>query len=113
MTIRLHGITVELIKKTKTGEDPFGSPVYKESVVLVENVLVAPSSSDDIVDSQNLYGKKAVYTLGIPKGDKNDWEDTEVRFFGQSFRTFGKSTQGIENLIPLSWNKKVMVEVME
>lgn len=112
MTMRLKGITVDLIQKIKTGEDPFGSPVFEDRVIKVDNVLVAPVSSDDIVDSQNLYGKKAVYILGIPKGDTNDWEDTEVCFFGRRFRTFGFATQGIESLIPLDWNKKVRVEAI-
>lgn len=113
MSIKIHGISVNLVQKMKTGEDPFGSPIYKENLVKVDNVLVAPATSDDIVDSQNLYGKKAVYTLGIPKGDMHDWEDTKVIFFGQYFRTFGKPVEGIEDLIPLDWNKKVMVEAIE
>lgn len=111
--MRIRGITVDLVKKTKIGENPFGASVYDESTVRVSNVLVAPASADDVVNSLNLYGKKAVYILGIPKGDTNQWEDTEVRFFGQSFRTFGKLTQGIEEMMPLAWNKKIRVEVLE
>lgn len=111
--MRIRGITVDLVKKTWGREDPFGAPVYRESTVEVSNVLVAPASSDDIVNSLNLYGKRAVYILGIPKGDDNEWEDTEVEFFGQTFRTFGKVTQGIEEMMPLAWNKKIRVEVVE
>lgn len=111
--MRIKGITVELIQKIVTGEDPFGAPIYTKKPILVENVLIAPASSDDIINSQNLYGKKAVYMLGIPKGDTNDWEGNEVKFFNQTFRVFGKVSQGIEEMIPLEWNKKVMVEVLE
>jgi hypothetical protein len=32
-----------------------------------------------------------------------------VEFFGEKFRTIGAPTQGIEDMIPLSWNKKVKV----
>lgn len=111
--MKIHGITVELIQKIKVGEDPFGGDIYEEKTIKIDNVLVAPTNSDDIINSQNLYGKKAVYTLGIPKVDENIWEDNEVVFFGQRFKVFGKVTQGIDNLIPLSWNKKVYVEVIE
>jgi len=90
--------------------DPFGAPVVKDVEILVDNVLVAPALSDDVINQLNLTGKKAVYTLGIPKGDTHDWEDKEVEFFGQRWRTFGFVTEGIDDLIPLSWNKKVMVE---
>lgn len=96
--------------KIQVGIDPFGKPIYDDADVQVENVLVAPVSSDDIVNQLTLTGKKAVYTLGIPKNDIHDWEDKEVKFFGQRWRTFGFPTEGIEDLIPLDWNKKVMVE---
>lgn len=95
---------------TKTGTDPFGKPIYEEADIDVENVLVSPTSTDDIVNQLTLTGKKAVYTLAIPKGDTNDWEDKEVKFFGKRWRTFGFPIEGIEDLIPLDWNKKVMVE---
>lgn len=109
----LHGITVGLVEKVETGADPFGNPIYTESIVDVENVLVGNPTTDDIVTSTNLYGKKAVYTLAIPKGDTHNWLDTEVVFFGRKWRTFGFPTEGIEDLIPLDWNKKIMVEAYE
>lgn len=109
----IKGITVRLCVKSQTGTDPFNAPVFSEEWVDVENVLVAPSTSDDIVTSQDLYGKKAVYTMAIPKGDAHEWKDTLVEFFDQRFRTFGFPTQGIEDNIPLEWNKKVMVERYE
>lgn len=106
----IKGITVKLSEKEQIGTDDFGQAILKDNWVEVDNVLVTPTSTDDIVNSQDIYGKKAVYTLGIPKGDTHNWIDTEVRFFGQTFRTFGFPTEGIEELIPLEWNKKVMVE---
>lgn len=109
----IKGIKVKLVKKTKIGDDEFNEPIYSTSEVEIDNVLVSPSSTDDIVSAQDLYGKKAVYTLAIPKGDENDWEDTVVKFFNQTWHTFGFTIEGIENNIPLSWNKKVMVERYE
>lgn len=107
---RIKGITVTLINKVKTGQDPFGNPIYEDKEIQVDNVLVSPTSSDDVVNQLNLTGKKAVYTLAIPKGDTHIWEDKEVRFFNKRWRVFGMETQGIDELIPLDWNKKVMVE---
>ena len=109
----IKGITVTLISKQKVDEDPFGSPVYSDVPIEVENVLVTPTSADDIVNQLELTGKKAIYTLAIPKGDTNKWEDQEIRFFDKKWKVFGMETQGIEHLIPLSWNKKVMVERYE
>lgn len=109
----MHGISIILYEKTEAGTDPFGKPIYTEAPIVVENVLIGEPSSEDIVDALNLYGKRVAYTLGIPKGDMHTWEDSTVEFFGQRFRTIGFPTQGIEELIPLAWNKKVKVERYE
>ena len=106
----IKGITVILMVKTKVGVDSFNHPIYEYNEEPVENVLVAPSSTDDIVTTQNLTGKKAVYTLAIPKGDTHNWEDATVKFFGQEWSTLGFPIEGIEENIPLDWDKKVMVK---
>lgn len=109
----IKGITIILIDKVKTSTDPFGHPIYEELEIPVENVLVSPSTTEDITNQLNLTGKKAEYTLAIPKGDMNNWTDKEVRFFGKRWRTIGIPQEGIEEMIPLEWNKKVMVEHYE
>lgn len=106
----LKGITITLVDKFQSGVDDFGAPIFEDQPISVENVLLAPTSSDDIVNQMSLTGKKAVYTLAIPKGDTHDWEDKEVIFFNRKWRTFGIPIEGIEDMIPLDWNKKVMVE---
>lgn len=110
---RIKGITIILIDKVKTSIDPFGHPIYEKSEIPVENVLVSPSTTEDITNQLNLTGKKAEYTLAIPKGDMNNWTDKEVRFFGKRWSTIGLPQEGIEEMIPLEWNKKVMVEHYE
>lgn len=110
MMAKIKGITVTLYETTLDSTDPFGAPIYTETAEEVENVLVAPASSTETLDNVNLYGKKAVYTLGIPKGDTHDWEDKRVSFFGKDWHTFGIPQEGIVDNIPLAWNKKVLVE---
>lgn len=111
MTIK--GITIILYDEVQTGTDPFRKPIYEEVPIEVENVIVAPTSSDDVVNTMSLTGRKAVYTLAIPKGDTHEWENKKVRFFGEDWRVFGIPLQGIESMIPLDWNKKVTVERYE
>jgi len=106
----IKGIPVILINKVQTGVDGFNHPTYAEQRITVENVLVSPTESQDVVSQLNLTGKKAVYTLGIPKGDTHIWEDQDVEFFGERFHVFTIQMKGIESLIPLEWNSKVMVE---
>lgn len=110
---KIKGITVTLVDAVEIEKDPFGHPIYEQKEIEVSNILVTPTTSDDIINSLELEGKKAVYILGIPKGDTHDWENKEIRFFGQRFKSFGKVTEGIDHLIPLDWNKKVQVETYE
>lgn len=106
----IKGTTVVLLQKMPVGEDGFGRMRYDDRRISIENVLIGEPTTDDVTDTINLYGKKVAYVLGIPKGDMHDWTDAEVEFFGQRFRTIGYPVQGIEENIPLSWNKKVKVE---
>lgn len=108
----IQGIPVVLITKAETGKDAFNRPITEEIRETVENVLVAPLSQTDtdIVNELSLNGKGAKYQLGIPKGDSHRWEDAEVEFFGERWKACGFVTEGIDELIPLDWNRKVVVE---
>lgn len=110
MAYKIKGIDVILYAKTQIGTDAFNAPVYLESPIVVNDVLVSPIGSQEALEVLDLHGKKATYTLAIPKGDTHDWEDCRVFFFGEDWHTFGFVTLGIEDNIPLGWNKKVQVE---
>lgn len=110
----MRGITVTLYETVQSGVDAFNAPVYTEAPVYVENVLVAPSTTEEVLDTFNLTGRKAVYQLAIPKGDDHDWSaGNKVSFFGNDWRIIEIPTEGIDHLIPLDWNKKVQVERYE
>ena len=55
---RIKGITITLLDTIEDGKDDFGHPIYREAEIQVENVLVAPSSTDDVTTQVNLTGKK-------------------------------------------------------
>lgn len=112
----MRGITVQLMVKTQVGVDLFNQPAYETKYEDVNDVLVGEPSSTDIENNITMYGKRTAYTLAIPKGDEHVWEDTEVILpapFSGTFRTIGKATAGIEENIPLRWNKKVHLEAVE
>ncbi len=109
----LKGIDIILHEKVCTGKDAFNREIFEEVPVTVSNVLVAPVESagtQEVLSEVSLNGKGARYQLGIPKGDTHNWEDVTVEFFGHTWRTVGFSVIGIDELIPLDWNRKVTVE---
>lgn len=106
----IKGQTVVLHSKQLNSYDDFGAPIFDETLINVDNVLISPTTQEDIVNDMQLYGKHSVYTLSIPKGDTHNWDDTFVEFFGRKWKTFGAVTEYQEELVPLDWNKKVKVE---
>jgi hypothetical protein len=106
---RIKGITVTLWDKQQVGVDPLNKPIYEEIPIEVDNVLVTPSTTQEVLESNDLYGCKAIYTLGIPKDDKHDWRNKKITFFGRDFKSFGIPTMGIVENIPLDWDMKVQV----
>lgn len=106
----MRGMTVQLAVKTKTGVDEFKRPIYSETLVDVDDVLVGQPSTDDLVTTLELTGKHIAYVLGIPKGDTHEWIDTDVIIWGERFRTIGFPQTGIQENIPLRWGKNVKVE---
>lgn len=106
----MKGTTVQVVVKTQTGTDPFGAPVYEESLEDVKDVLVGQPTTDDVTSTLELTGKKIAYVLGIPKGDDHIWTDTDVIIWGERYRTIGYPQTGIQENIPLRWGQNVKVE---
>lgn len=111
--LKIKGITVKLYVPKEDGKDEFNHPITTYDEIEVENVLVAPTSSDDVLNNTSLDGHKVVYTLGIPKEDANTWTNAIVEFYDAKWRVVGIPLVGIDENIPLVWNKKVTVEAYE
>ena len=109
----MKGTTIQVEVKTQTGTDPFGAPVYESVFEDVKDVLVGQPSTDEIKTSTDLFGKKLVYMLGIPKGDTHNWEDVNVIIWGRPFKTFGLPITGEQANIPLRWGQNVRVGYYE
>ena len=110
----MRGMMITLYDRVQTGVDALNKPIYREVPVEVDNVLIAPSSVVEVVDPNNLNGRRGEYVMAIPKGDTHEWiSGKKVSFFGKDWRIIEMPEEGIEWLIPLSWNKKVQVERYE
>lgn len=112
----MRGMTIQVRENVQIGIDGFGMPIFEDKFVDVEDVLVGQPTTDDVTNTLSLYGKKAEFTLGIPKGDTHNWTDTEVKIPNpatgvvERYRTIGYPKTGIQANIPLRWGQNVMVE---
>ena len=110
---RIRGVSVSLTVRTPAGNDELGCPLYTETAAQVDNVLIAPVSGEEAAETVNLTGRRAVYTLHIPKGDAHVWEDTTVSFWGEVWRTIGAPVEYLEPNTPGPWNRSIRVERYE
>lgn len=112
-----YAIPVTLYKKVRIGVDEFNKDTYRTVPVVVNGCLVAPIANDAVTASTELETKHEAYTIAIPKGDTNAWEESEVSFSlnGRNImaRTYGSVTVGINDLVPLKWHGKINCERYE
>lgn len=113
MVSAIKGRKVIFFEKTEIGVDAFNQPIYEEKEVEIDNVLIEPASNDAIVSEMEVNGKHIAYTLHIPKKDDHNWNDSKVVFYDKTWQTYGDILIYDEDLTPLSWNKKVKVELYE
>ena len=106
----MKGTTVKVLQKTVTGQNEMHEDIVTETWIDVPDVLVGQPTTDDITSTLQLYGKRIEYVLGIPKGDANDWTNTEVEIWGEKYKTIGYPMTGESENIPLRWGKNVKVE---
>ena len=106
----IDGIAVTLFEKVRTGTDTFNRPVYTEEGITVDDILVYPATSEEVVSELNLTGKHLEYYLCAPKGDEHEWEDRDVLFFGQRWHVYGYPEEWIDSNNPARWNRRYKCE---
>lgn len=112
----LKGVTVTLYSLVQRGVDAFNAPLFNETEVAVDNVLIEPAANDAVVSDLDLYGKHMAYVLHIPKGDTHNWKDTKVKLpvpWDVTVKTYGDCIVYDPDTTPLAWNKKVKAEIYE
>jgi hypothetical protein len=109
----IKAITVRLFSPVTQSLDGFNEPIATETYEDVPGVLVYPTTGDAIVTDLQIYGKRSIYELCIPKGDDHQWEDAEVGFFGKKYHTFGPCIEYVEANTPTPWNKQIRCELIE
>lgn len=63
----IHGETVKVFRRVKTGRDAGNSPIFQWVGQDVGNVLVSPGPRTDVTDRTRPDGVKIAWTLHFPK----------------------------------------------
>lgn len=108
----MRGLAVTLTDRVLSGWSTGGDPLWSETKIVVDNVLVGEPSPEEVAASTGVPGRRLSYILGIPKGDTTDWKARDVSWAGPDgrpihARTFGDPVSGVEHLIPTPWHRKV------
>ena len=102
----LRGEAVQVKRFHEAGRDEYNVPFFDETVETVENVLVAPASTEDIGEDRPL-GVDVRYTLQFPKTFKGPIENGEVCVRGEWMKTIGFADRF--DPCPTDWNMTVRV----
>lgn len=111
----MRGEVVEVKTFEVTGTDPFGAPIATESVVTVDNVLVAPGACSDEFESNRPSGVRVAYTLFFPKTFKDDLDGAHVRVRGRDpwLPVIGHPDHHTASHIPGNWWMQVEVGAVD
>lgn len=104
----MRGETVIVEIREGSSENSFGESVPDVREVTVDNVLVAPMSTEDLGEDRP-EGFEARYTLIFPKSFKETLAKTRVKVRGAWYHTHGFSDHFDESVCPTDWNMTVVV----
>lgn len=99
----MRGETVIVETKSLAGRDSFNAPLYSTEQAEVENVLCAPTVSDDVIDSNRPDGAEVKYTLYFPKTFDGSLEGCRVNVRGQWLSVIGSPDHFDLKTCPTDW----------
>jgi len=109
----LEGETVVVIQRAEVGRGAGNTPIYTTVEETVDNVLISPASTDDVIESNRPDGTELVWNLDFPKTFTGPLRGCRVRVRGEEFHVVGDPRPYLPTLTPGQWNRPVKVERRE
>lgn len=101
----IRGTDVVVTKRSVTGRDEMGEPVFSEAEETVANVLAAPSSTDEMDETNRAFGVVCEMTFHFPKSYTASLEGCRVRWGGREYRVIGDPQPYMDENTPTPWNR--------
>lgn len=105
----IAGTTVTVLIPTAASVDEFNNEALEWGRLEVQNVLVAPADTADVVDSNRPDGNRARLILHFPKAFSASLRNCRVEVLGKVWEVEGDPQPFMPDLTPGVWNRPVKV----
>lgn len=102
----ISGDSVTVYLPIKGEKDPLGDAETSYEVVLCQNVLASPSTTNDL-DKTHPDGFRDVMTFHFPKEWKRSLKGAKIEYQEQLYTVIGDPQAYMESLTPGAWNRPV------
>lgn len=101
----IRGRQAVVVRRVQSGTDEMGDPVFTETEETVANVLAAPSSTDEMDETNRAFGVVCEMTFHFPKSYTASLEGCRVRWGGREYRVIGDPQPYMDENTPTPWNR--------
>lgn len=105
----ISGTSVTVLRRVLSSRDEMGEPVFATSTETVGNVLVTPSSTDEMDETNRAFGVTCELTLHFPKSYTASLDGCAVEVSGVEYRVLGDPQPYMPENTPTPWNRPVKV----
>ena len=105
----MRGTDVKVTRRTIASRDEMGEPVFDESSEIVGNVLWHESTTDEMDESNRMYGVTCDLSLDFPKTYTASLEGCTVNVCGTEYRVLGDPKGLMAENTPTPWCRPVRV----
>lgn len=104
----IRGTSVMVTKRTVASRDDMGEPVFSTTTTTVDNVLWHEASTDEMDESNRMFGVTCDLSLDFPKSFTDSLEGCLVTVGGVEYRVLGDPKGYMPENTPTPWCRKVM-----
>ena len=104
----IRGVDVTLTKRTVKSRDEMGEPVFETTTTTVGNVLWHEANTDEMDESNRMFGVTCDLSLDFPKSFTDSLEGALVTVGGTDYRILGDPKGYMPENTPTPWNRHAM-----
>lgn len=105
----ISGTDVTVTRRTVAGRDEMGEPEWTHESETVRNVLVGAPTTDDMDETNRMYGVTCDLVLHFPKTYTASLKGCTVGVYGGEYRVLGDPQPYMEANTPTPWNRPAKV----